>query len=215
MTRRTGMQRRRSDRVAITTVVTLALVLLISGFTWALVRDRTPTDRTAPKPVATVTPSEVPTETPSREPGERRTPSPTVEPTAEPTPVDPYGLADGTYPTYMRKVVVEASTVRVDVIQVYLGDAARREARKDGMSWKDSRYLGLYLRNENPMLRTLPVAGDARIEFVGGCVAEDTLVGLRDLYRASTPFDDAFYYDLVVEGGVVTDITQHYTVEGC
>lgn len=215
MTRRTGTQRGRTDHVAITTVVAITFVLLISGFTWALVRDRTPTDRTAPIPVATVTPSEVPTEIPSREPREPRTPSPTVEPTAAPTPVDPYALADGTYPTYMRKVVVGASTVRVDVLQVYLGDAARREARKDGMSWKDSRYLHLYVRNENPMLRTLPVAGDARIEFVGGCLADDTLAGLHDLYEASTPFTDAYYYDLVVSDGVVIDITQHYTVEGC
>lgn len=202
-------------RVAAIVAATLALVLGASAITLAVVRDRRSAERAAPVPVATVTPTTVPDETPTREPRSTRTPWPTPEPTEEPSPVDPYALADGTYPAYLRKVVVEASTVRVDVIQVFLGDDARREARRDGMSWRDSRYLGLYLRNENPILRTLPVAGDARIEFVGGCIAEDTLGGLRDLERESTPFTDVFYYDLVVEDGVVVDIAQRYAVEGC
>lgn len=214
MTDRNDRWTGRGRRAAVTIAGTLVLVLVASGVTWALVRDGAATDRATPVPVATVTPSVAPTAT-SDPPGEPRTPSPSEEPTADPTPVDPYALADGTYPAYLRRVEVEDSTVRVDVIQVFTGDAARREAREDGMPWEDSRYLGLYLRNENPLLRTLPVASDARIEFVGGCVAEDTLGGLRDLEEASTPFTDVYYYDLVVEDGVVVDVTQRYSVEGC
>lgn len=207
---------RRPRHLVLIVAAALAFVLGVTG-AWAALRDAGSTQAAPTIPVATVTPEPTaPTSSPTEPP---REPSPAVEPTSEPTvepiPVDPYALADGTYPAYMRKVVVEPSTIRVDVIQVFFDDQARREARKDGMSWKDSRYTHLYLRNENPMLRTLPVAVDARIEFVGGCVAENTLVGMRDLYRASTPFTDGYYYDLVVSDGTVIDVTQHYSTEGC
>jgi hypothetical protein len=207
-------------RIVVLVAASLVLVLGATGITLALGRDGGTSDDAGMRPAATVTPDQPRTPEPTVVPTERpEKPSPTAEPTAEPTtqapPVDPYALADGTYPTYVRRVNVAEQTVRVDVIQVYLDDAARREARKDGMSWKDSRYLHLYLRNENPLLRFLPVAGDARIEFVGGCVAEDTIVGLKDLEKASTPFTDAFYYDMVVSDGVVVDITQRYSTEGC
>jgi hypothetical protein len=83
------------------------------------------------------------------------------------------------------------------------------------MSWQDSRYLDVYIRNENPLLRTLPVANDATIVFVGGCEFPSTHVGLVKLQKATTPFTDSYYYDVEMQSGTVVRIDQQYAVTGC
>jgi hypothetical protein len=151
--------------------------------------------------------------TPSKEP---RTPSPKPDPspTVEPTP-DPYALADGVYPTLLRRVDVSGYTITVDVVQLFRGQDAVRAAREDGMSWKDSRYLDIYLRNENPLLRTLPLSHDASIVFVGGCEFPSTHVGLVKLSKATAILTKAYYYDVAVRSGFVTRVDQHYRIQGC
>ena len=83
------------------------------------------------------------------------TPRPST--TAPPTP-DPTALADGTYPTFVRAVDLDGATVEVDVLQVFVGAEAHQAAIEDGVSWNDVRFNPVYIRNENPLLRTLPVA---------------------------------------------------------
>jgi hypothetical protein len=147
---------------------------------------------------------------------ETRTPSPKPDPspTIEPTP-DPYALADGVYPTLLRRVDVSGYTITVDVVQLFRGQDAVRAAREDGMSWKDSRYLDIYIRNENPLLRTLSVDHDASIVFVGGCEFPSTHVGLVKLSKATVVLTKAYYYDVAVRSGSVTHVDQHYRIQGC
>jgi len=80
-------------------------------------------------------------------------------------------LADGTYPTYIDKVDVKDATITVDVIQLFENEAAINAAVEDGMSANDAQYLYVYIRNQNPRLRTLPVARNIDIEFTDGCEA--------------------------------------------
>ncbi len=87
--------------------------------------------------------------------------------TSTPVPV----LADGTYPTYIDKVDVKDATITVDVIQLFENEAAINAAVEDGMSANDAQYLYVYIRNQNPRLRTLPVARNIDIEFTDGCEA--------------------------------------------
>lgn len=137
-------------------------------------------------------------------------PTPTVEPT-----VDLNALADGVYPTYVRAVDIEGATVTVDVLQTFFGADAHQAALEDGKDWRDVRYDPVYIRNENPLLRTLPVAPDAHIKLIGLCEAPDRTIGLTQLRAATTPFTDTFYYDVSVTDGVIDGIRQLVAIAGC
>ena len=140
------------------------------------------------------------------------TPRPST--TAPPTP-DPTALADGTYPTFVRAVDLDGATVEVDVLQVFVGAEAHQAAIEDGVSWNDVRFNPVYIRNENPLLRTLPVARHAHIKLLGMCEAPSRSIGLKELRKETTPFTDTFYYDVTVVGGNVVGITQKIAVAAC
>jgi hypothetical protein len=168
--------------------------------------------RSDPSPTLTPAPSVAPavvTHHPAPPVASAR-PTPTAEPTSDPT-----ALADGVYPTYVRAVDVQGATVTVDVLQVFVAGAAHQAAIEDGVPWRDVRYDPVYIRNENPLLRTLPVARDARIKFMGECVAPNRVVGLTDLREATTPFTDTFYYEVSVVGGSVEGIKQLIAISAC
>lgn len=140
------------------------------------------------------------------------TPRPST--TAPPTP-DPTALADGTYPTFVRAVDLDGATVEVDVLQIFVGAEAHQAAIEDGVSWTDVRFNPVYIRNENPLLRTLPVARHAHIKLLGMCEASSRSIGLKELGNETTPFTDTFYYDVTVVGGSVVGITQKIAVAAC
>jgi hypothetical protein len=140
--------------------------------------------------------------------------SPSASPTAQPT-VDPNELADGVYPTYIRGVDVRAATITVDVLQTFFGADAHQAAIEDGVPWRDVRYDPVYIRNENPLLRTLPVARDVTIKLIGMCMAPNRVVGLKELSEATTPFTDTLYYDVTVVGGTVQRVNQLVAVSAC
>ena len=77
------------------------------------------------------------------------------------------------------------------------------------------RYDPVYIRNENPLLRTLPVARDVHIKFMGVCMEPNRRVGLTALRTATTPFTDTFYYDVSVVAGKVEGITQKIAISAC
>ena len=147
-------------------------------------------------------------------------PSPSVAPTqpspsAEPAP-DPNALADGVYPTFVRAVDVQGATVTVDVLQLFVGQAEQHQAAiEDGVPWADVRYDPVYLRNENPLLRTLPVTDDAQIRFMGMCEAPSRDVGLAQLRTETTPFNESFYYEMSVIDGSVVAIEQMIAISAC
>ena len=140
--------------------------------------------------------------------------SPRPSTTASPTP-DPTALADGTYPTFVRAVDLNGATVEVDVLQVFVGAEAHQAAIEDGVSWNDVRFNPVYIRNENPLLRTLPVARHAHIRLLGICESPSRSIGLKELRNQTTPFTDTFYYDVTVVGGSVVGITQKIAVAAC
>ena len=140
--------------------------------------------------------------------------TPSASTTVPPTP-DPTALADGTYPTFVRAVDLDGATVEVDVLQVFVGAEAHQAAIEDGVSWNDVRFNPVYIRNENPLLRTLPVARHAHIKLLGMCEAPSRSIGLKELRNETTPFTDTFYYDVTVVGGSVVGITQKIAVAAC
>jgi hypothetical protein len=147
-------------------------------------------------------------------------PSPSVAPTqpspsAEPTP-DPNALADGLYPTFVRAVDVEGATVTVDVLQVFVGEAEQHQAAiEDGVDWEYVMHDPVYVRNENPLLRTLPVTIDAHIQFMGTCESPSRQVGLTELRKQTANFDELFYYEMSIIDGRVVAIDQKIAKAAC
>jgi hypothetical protein len=200
------------------TIVLLAAVTLASGLAVVSVRalaSDSSSLRTRPDPNVTVTPDRpafpFPAAVTSPAPPVTTTqPTPTAEPTA-----DPAALADGVYPMFVRAVDVRDATLTVDVLQVFAGGDAHQAAVEDGVPWKDVRYNPVYIRNENPMLRTLEVARDAHIAFLGGCEASNRWGGLTRLREETTPFTETLYYEITVVGGNITGILQKIAVSAC
>jgi hypothetical protein len=125
-------------------------------------------------------------------------------------------LADGTYPTYIREVDAQGATITVDVIQVFHDEAAIKAAIEDGKPPREAQYLYVYIRNQNPLLRTLPVARDVRIEFVDACEAPPNRhAALTELAKETTPFNSTYYYDVTVSDGAIHHITQQLSIPAC
>jgi hypothetical protein len=157
------------------------------------------TQTPVPPAVAEPSPSEAPTQ-----------PSPTAEPAPDPT-----ALADGVYPTYVRTVDVQGATVTVDVLQVFAGAAAHQAAIQDGVPWADVRYDRVYVRNENPLLRTLPVDRDVKIKFIAMCMSPSRWVGLTELRKQTANFDELYYYEMSIVDGSVVAIDQRIAISAC
>jgi hypothetical protein len=122
-------------------------------------------------------------------------------------------LANGTYPVFIRKLDADRRTMVVDVIQVFEGKAAAQASIEDGHTPYDPDYLFLYIRNQNPRLRTLPVAPDATIKLLSTCEgpaprAVLTLLAKHAATRAS-------YYSITVKDGSVRRVEEHQTQPAC
>jgi len=85
-----------------------------------------------------------------------------------PAPTPPV-LADGHYDAYIRTVDRRRDRVVVDLVQVLHDQAAVDAAIADGRPRDLARYLSIYVRNQNPRLRTLPLAGDLRVDLADPC----------------------------------------------
>jgi hypothetical protein len=145
-------------------------------------------------------------------------PSPSKAPTPEPTPApDPHALADGVYPTFIRDVDVEGGTIVVDVLQLFVGEDARQAAIEDnGVEWwEENQYNPVYLRNENPLLRRLPVADDVDVKLPGLCDSRDRSIDLARLRKVIWPFNEGFYYEVTMRSGTVERIEQKVAIAGC
>lgn len=144
--------------------------------------------------------------------------SPTA-PQPEQTPIEQATLApileDGTYPSYIRGVDVGDATVTVDVVQVFEDEDAAKAAIEDGTPHREAKYLYIYVRNENDLLRTLPVSEDVRIRFIGGCESGDRHLALEELSKETTPFTTTYYYSVTVTAGAIDHIVQHVAIPAC
>ena len=147
-------------------------------------------------------------------------PAPKPIPVPVPAPKAPV-LADGRYDAYVSRVEVphEGGTSRlvVDLVQVFDGHAARDAAIADGVTRDKAQYLGVYVRNQNPRLRTLPLAGDVRLDLRGGCDApvSHQLAALAADARARTGADHTYYFTLTVVGGAVHRVQESVAINAC
>jgi hypothetical protein len=144
-----------------------------------------------------------------------RPPSPTP-PVYRPAPRPV--LADGRYDTYIRQVNTRGDYLVVDLVQVFEGQAARDAAIADGMARDKAQYLGVYVRNQNPQLRTLPLAGDLRLDLRGGdCEAplNHQLTKLATDARAMSGTIHTYYFNLTVRAGAVHQVQEFLAINAC
>jgi hypothetical protein len=168
---------------------------------------------TAARPsAAPATPQAAPPVTPAPEPSTPAPKPPTPaskSPTAAPQPPV---LADGRYDAYIRQVNTRGDYLVVDLVQVFHDQAAVEAAIADGKSRGTAQYVSTYVRNQNPRLRTLPLAGDLRLDLHGGCEEPISHQLAKLAADARAMSGDV---TLRVSGGAVHQIQEHLEGNAC
>jgi len=123
-------------------------------------------------------------------------------------------LPDGDTTAYITKVA--SDRIVVDVVQVFNDDKAVKAAIADGKPPAEAKYLTGWVRNENPRLRTLPLAGGLDVRLLGGCEESGSdraavLSRLADHAKRKGPY----YFTLSVADGKVKRIQEHLAINAC
>jgi hypothetical protein len=193
----------------IITAVTLATAAIVTGSYLAVSTARP----SAAAPTAPVTAPPLPATRPVDLP-KPPSPTPPVLRVPAPRPV----LADGRYDSYLRTLDSRRNRLVVDLVQVLDGQAARDAAIADGMARDKAQYLGVYVRNQNPRLRTLPLARDLRLDLRGGdCEAprNHQLAKLAADARAMSGPIHTYYFTLTVRAGAVHQVQEFLAINAC
>jgi hypothetical protein len=198
------MNERTKRTALIAGAIVLALLSIGAGALIAVSDDDERAGTTTPTPSTTPTPTSEPSETPE--------PTETPQPSSSGSP----SLEDGRHFVY-----VEGATrpeqgpkkVRFDLAYFYQGQRAEQEAAERG----DEVVSGYYIVNENPRLRTLPVADDVEVEYIPSNRCCELQTGDIDAWveavLETNPTDYAgtnVPWWLTVEGGRITRIEQQY-----
>jgi hypothetical protein len=135
-----------------------------------------------------------------------------------PAPVDTAGnavvLPDGVHHAYIRRVDIAGDRITVDVVQLFLDGDAVKAAVADGKSREDAQYLTVWLRNQNPRLRTLPLAADLRVRFHHTCEEPSDRRAVLTKLAASARLG-VYFYSLTVHDGAVHAIKERQIIPAC
>jgi hypothetical protein len=125
-------------------------------------------------------------------------------------------LDDGDHDAYVTGVDAATRRIVVDVIQVFHDARAVKEAVADGKSPAEAKYLTTWVRNQNPRLRTLPLAGDVQVKLRDTCGegGGDPDAQLTRL-AANARRNGTYYYTLTVDDGTVERIQERLAVNAC
>jgi hypothetical protein len=176
----------------------------------------------APAPPVTVAPAPPTTAVAPRQLAPKQ-PTPAPRPPRHRNgPIVDYGpapvLADGRYDSYIRTVDTNRQRLVVDLVQVFQGQAAIQAAIADGLPHDQAQVLYVWVRNQNPRLRTLPLASDLQIDLLPGDCIESRNHQLAKLVKDSRAMSNsrpAYYFTLTVAGGVVHRIQEDKTFNAC
>jgi hypothetical protein len=155
---------------------------------------------------------------PAGQPDQAATQSPATQAAQDPaTRAAAPVLPDGDHDAYITQVDQAHRRIVVDVVQVFDGQAARDAAVADGVARDKAQYLGVYVRNQNPRLRTLPLAGDLRLDLRGGCDSPTShqLALLASDAKAMSGADHTFYFTLSVKDDKVHQIKERVAINAC
>lgn len=123
-------------------------------------------------------------------------------------------LPDGVHHALIRKVDVANDRITVDVVQLFLDGDAVKAAVADGKPREEARTLMVWLRNQNPRLRSLPLAADLRVDFFHSCdESPDRRAMLTQL--AGNARLGVYFYSLTVRDGSVHAIKERQITPAC
>jgi hypothetical protein len=123
-------------------------------------------------------------------------------------------LPDGDHDAYLTKVDRANNRIVADVVQVFHDDAAVKAAIADGKSRPDAQYLTTWVRNQNPRLRTLPLASGLVVKLAGGC-EESSRAQLLTTLASNASQKGVYYYTLTLSGGKVQRIQERLAINAC
>jgi hypothetical protein len=144
-------------------------------------------------------------------------PIPLPAPTPAPTPKAPV-LADGHYDAYIQQVNTRSDYLVVDLVQVFQGQAAIDAAIADDLPRDQAQVLYVWVRNQNPRLRTLAIAKDMRLDLLPGDCIESRNHQFAKLIKDSRVMSNsrpAYYFTLTVASGAVHRIQEDKTFNAC
>ena len=208
--------RRRRRAMTLLTAGTLVLLATGIGVSVAIASRPAPT---APAPSATA--EEPGTAAPNTQPSpvqqqptqDQQTPAPAAGDTATGKPP---ALADGKHDAFIRKLDTSGGTVVVDVVQVFKDKAAVDAAIQDGKPRDAAQYLPVYVRNQNPRLRTLPLASNFQVNLLGGCEGSNlSRQAMLDKLASNAKLAGIYYYTLTVKDGALQRIDEHLAINAC
>jgi hypothetical protein len=123
-------------------------------------------------------------------------------------------LPDGVHHTLIRKVDIAHDRITVDVVQLFLDGDAVKAAIADGKPRDQAEVMTVYLRNQNPRLRTLPLASDLKVDFYQSCDEKpDRRAVLEQL--ASNVRLGLYFHSLTVRDGAVHAIKERQIHPAC
>ena len=123
-------------------------------------------------------------------------------------------LPDGVHHTLIRRVDIAHDRITVDVVQLFLDGDAVKAAIADGKSRQQAEYLTVYLRNQNPRLRTLPLAADLKVDLHGSCEENKDRRALLEQLAGNVRLG-LYFHTLTVRDGVVHAIKERQIQPAC
>ena len=203
-----GPHRRRNQLV----LAASALVVLAVAVGASLAVATRPIDRQAAAQASAGSPAAADDQ--NADAGQDQAAQPDQDATADP-PAAPV-LEDGDHPAYITKLDSANDRVVVDVVQVFSDGEAVKAAIADGETPAEAKYLTGWVRNENPRLRTLPLAADLKVDLLGTCEEsgsdrEAVLTRLAD----NAERRGNYYFMLTVSDGTVERIQERLAINAC
>jgi pyruvate/2-oxoglutarate dehydrogenase complex dihydrolipoamide acyltransferase (E2) component len=202
-----GPARSRRRLTSLLVAATLAVLGGAAGVTVALANRPEPAAPAAQPAATTVAPAAAATPT-AGQPAK-------AAPAAPATAGQPVVLADGRHDAFVRKVDSGRGTIVLDVVQVFHDQAAVEAAVEDGKPRADAQYLQAYVRNQNPRLRTLPLASGVRVNLLGGCEEPKGDQQALAKLASNARLGNVYYYTVTVKGGAVRQLDEHLAVNAC
>ncbi len=202
-----GPARSRRRLTSLLVAATLAVLGGAAGVTVALANRPEPAAPAAQPAATTVAPAAAATPT-SGQPAK-------AAPAAPATAGQPVILADGRHDAFVRKVDSGRGTIVLDVVQVFHDEEAVKAAIADGKPRADAQYLQAYVRNQNPRLRTLPLASGVRVNLLGGCEEPKGDQQALAKLASNARLGNVYYYTVTVKGGAVRQLDEHLAVNAC
>jgi hypothetical protein len=143
-------------------------------------------------------------------------PSDAATPASSSAPASPAVLADGRHAAYLTSLNVGKKTLSFDKIDFLTGDAAKKAYLKANPGETDGPPNDYMIVNDNPLVRTLPIADAATITIVdmtGSVTSKKTTLAALPAYFAADKGGKYLWHDpfwLTVKNGQIRKMEEQF-----